>query len=56
MKKKKKRQMTPRISAAPRLGRGKAIENRAHKVVKRELYQEERDVLKGEMRDVNGIV
>ena len=32
---------------------GKAIENRTHKVAEYEIYQEERDVLEGEMRDLN---
>ena len=31
---------------------GKAIESRTHIVAKCELYQEERDVLEGEMRDL----
>ena len=32
---------------------GKAIENRTDIVAERELYQEERDMLEGEMRDLN---
>ena len=32
---------------------GKAIESRTHTVAECELYQEERDVLEGEMRDLN---
>ena len=32
---------------------GKAIESRTHIVAECELYQEERDVLEGEMRDLN---
>ena len=32
---------------------GKAKESRAHIVAECELYKEERDVLEGEMRDVN---
>ena len=32
---------------------GKAIESRTHIVAECELYQEERDVLEGEMRDLD---
>ena len=32
---------------------GKAIESRTHIVAECELYQEERDALEGEMRDLN---
>ena len=32
---------------------GKALESRTHEVAECELYQEERDVLEGEMRDLD---
>ena len=32
---------------------GKAVESRTHTVAEYELYQEERDVLEGEMQDLN---